>query len=225
MLRSSTDEGAQDHYFIKIHTKPSSGTTVTLTSAVTGETQVDFAASPTSLVFNENNWNVRQRVNITAATNKIDNVKDLENLLITYTATSTDPVYTSLIDAPDTSKLVVLVDVLDVETAGYLLDSTAATISGVVLGKDANDDDLITRTDNDAVTTLPIMLAKINAFATTPETNVELITTVCSNNAVSTHLTIGTFTKDVLKSNGFINDPSVSYDLLPQAETLKFKHG
>jgi hypothetical protein len=71
MLRFTLDEGTQDHYFINLHSQPTSGKIVTLSSVITGLSQADFEVSPTLLTFDETNWNIYQRVNITADKNKI----------------------------------------------------------------------------------------------------------------------------------------------------------
>ena len=196
MIPFSLDEGQGDHYFVKILSKPNSNKVVTLNSAITGEDQVELVVSPTSLTFSENDWNVPQRVNITAKKNKIDNVKDVESLKITYTASSTDEVYTSYIQTMES--LVVLIDVRDTETAGLVLQTglipddpnvPSLFVSDVTIGKDTGENDFIQRTsDGSDLTGQPVMIDSVVGFATTPSSDVTLQAKVCSNGQDSTEV-------------------------------------
>ena len=61
-----SDEGTQDHFFIKIHSEPNADKTVTLTPVITGDENLNIGIRPASLTIDESNWNRYHRINITS---------------------------------------------------------------------------------------------------------------------------------------------------------------
>ena len=83
-----SEGGATDSYDVVLDSQPQAGTTVTITiNTADGQT----TTAPTSLVFDETNWNVAQSVTVTAVDDAVD--EGLHTGSITHTATSTDANY------------------------------------------------------------------------------------------------------------------------------------
>ena len=80
--------GATDSYDVVLNSQPATGTTVTITI---GTADGQTTTTPTSLVFDDSNWNVAQSVTVTAVDDAV--AEGLHAGSITHTATSTDANY------------------------------------------------------------------------------------------------------------------------------------
>ena len=85
-----TEGGATDSYEVVLESKPESGTTVTIAIVTTGQT----TTTPTSLVFDDTNWNVAQSVTVSAVDDA--RAEGSHSDTITHTATSTDTQYNGI---------------------------------------------------------------------------------------------------------------------------------
>ena len=120
-----TEGGATDSYLVVLESQPQPGTTVTIAIATTGQT----TATPTSLVFDETNWNIAQAVTVSAVDDAL--VEGPHSDTITHTATSTDTQYNGI------SINSVIANITDNDTFGgttlYLSLDSGTTLSGNVI--------------------------------------------------------------------------------------------
>jgi hypothetical protein len=114
---SATEQGATDTFTVKLNTQPLSNVVVSLTSSDTGAA----TASPATLTFTSANWNTAQTVTLTG----VDDA-DIVNESVTITAAIVDA---SSEDTYDTvADKTVALTVVDNDTAGFALSTTALTI-------------------------------------------------------------------------------------------------
>ena len=98
-----------------LDSQPEAGKTVTITIATTdGQT----TTTPTSLVFDDTNWNVAQSVTVTAVDDAA--AERIHTSSITHTVTSTDSNYDGIGIASVTA------NITDNDTAGVTITETAA---------------------------------------------------------------------------------------------------
>ena len=111
-----SEGGATDSYDVVLNSQPQAGTTVTIAIATSdGQT----TTTPTSLVFDETNWNVAQSVTVTAVDDAV--AEGLHTGSITHTATSTDANYDGIGIASLTA------NITDNDTAGVTITESGTT--------------------------------------------------------------------------------------------------
>ena len=85
----TVDEGGQDTYTVRLASQPTVDVMIAVASA---DTEVAMV-SPSSLTFTTADWNTAQTVTVTGMNDNIDNVGDTRTVMVTHTATSSDPNY------------------------------------------------------------------------------------------------------------------------------------
>ena len=112
-----SEGGATDSYDVVLNSQPQTGTTVTIAIATSdGQT----TTTPTSLVFDETNWNVAQSVTVTAVDDAVDEGARYTGI-ITHTATSTDANYNGIGIASLTA------NITDNDAAGVTITESSGT--------------------------------------------------------------------------------------------------
>lgn len=87
----TTERGGKASFVIKLTSRPAEGTTVTVN--FTSSDTTEGTVSPASFVFNPNNWNAENRVEITGVPDQLFD-GDQVYTIVTSEAVSTDPNYT-----------------------------------------------------------------------------------------------------------------------------------
>ena len=141
-----SEGGATDSYDVVLDSQPEAGTTVTITIAHRdGQT----TTTPTSLVFDDTNWNVAQSVTVTAVDDAV--AEGLHTGSITHTAISTDANYNGIAIASLTA------NITDNDTAGVTITESGTT--DVSEGGATDSYDVVLNSQPAAGTTVTIAIA------------------------------------------------------------------
>ena len=155
-----TEGGATDSYDVVLNSQPATGTTVTITIATTdGQT----ATTPTSLVFDDTNWNVPQSVTVTAVDDAAQEGSPHTGS-ITHTAVSTDANYDGIGIASLTA------NITDNELAGVTITETGGT-TDVTEGGATDSYDVVLDSQPEAGKTVTITIATTDGQTTTAPTS------------------------------------------------------
>ena len=155
-----TEGGATDSYDVVLNSQPETGTTVTITIATTdGQT----TTTPTSLVFDDTNWNVAQSVTVTAV-DDADQEGSPHTGSITHTAVSTDANYDGIGIASLTA------NITDNELAGVTITETGGT-TDVTEGGATDSYDVVLDSQPEAGKTVTITIATTDGQTTTAPTS------------------------------------------------------
>ena len=143
-----SEGGATDNYDVVLNSQPETGTTVTIAVATSdGQT----TTTPTSLVFNETNWNVAQSVTVTAVDDAVDEGATYTGS-ITHTATSTDANYNGISIASVTA------NIADNDLAGVTITESDST-TDVGEGEATDNYDVVLNSQPETGTTVTIAVA------------------------------------------------------------------
>ena len=155
-----TEGGATDNYDVVLNSQPATGTTVTITIATTdGQT----ATTPTSLVFDEANWNVPQSVTVTAVDDAAQEGSPHIGS-ITHTTTSADSNYDGIGVASVTA------NITDNDTAGVTITETGGT-TDVTEGGATDNYDVVLNSQPATGTTVTITINTADGQTTTAPTS------------------------------------------------------
>ena len=153
------EAGVTDSYDVVLDSQPQAGTTVTITIN-TADSQT--TATPTSLVFDETNWNVAQSVTVTAVDDAV--VEGLHAGSITHAATSTDTNYNGIAVAN------VVANITDNDAAGVTISESGGTTDVSEAG--ATDSyDVVLDSQPQAGTTVTITINTADGQTTTTPTS------------------------------------------------------
>ena len=95
-----SEGGPTDSYEVALNSQPQAGTTVTITI---GASDSQNTTTPTSLVFDDTNWNVAQSVTVTAVDDPV--IEGLHTGSMSHTAVSTDTNYNGISIASVTANI------------------------------------------------------------------------------------------------------------------------
>jgi hypothetical protein len=155
-----SEGGPTDSYDMVLNSQPESGKTVTITIA-TADGQA--TTTPTSLVFNETNWNVAQIVTVTAVDDTV--IEGLHASTLTHTAVSTDSNYDGIAISS------VIANITDNDTAGVTITESGTT--DVSEGGTTDSYDVLLDSQPEAGKTVTITIATADGQTTTTPTSLE----------------------------------------------------
>ena len=134
------EENGTVAYGIRLETKPTEDVSVVVKVALQNSTVIlnppIVVVEPTNLIFNEFNWNTRQRISLHSIGDNVDN--NLERFRVDHTITTDDDIFRARANRQD---LVAVCDVSDDDTMGIILEDNAGVTlrSGYVHSKRNQD--------------------------------------------------------------------------------------